>query len=121
MDRCRCNNRRLARFLKTLSARHADFRTRVSGKLQKDRPCVFVKGGNLRSRPFQIFLQLERITLNGEIEVADGEPADDVTNRAARQIEIHARGAGNVLAIGLNDLKILIKTFPAVIGSRGAY
>ena len=45
----------------------------------------------------RFFLQLERIALNGEVEVADGEAADDVADGAAREVKIHARGAGYVL------------------------
>ena len=46
---------------------------------------------------FQIFLQLEGIALDGEIEIADGKAADDVADGAAGEVKIHARGAGYVL------------------------
>ena len=53
--------------------------------------------GDFGARLLKIFLQLEGVALDGEIEVADGESADDVADGAAGKVKIHARSAGNVL------------------------
>ena len=94
---CRHDDGRLAGFLKALGARHADFSAGIAGKGEEDRADVFFDGGDFRAGLFEIFLQLERIALNGEIQVADGEAADDVADGAAGKVKIHARGAGYVL------------------------
>src|SRR5205807_2288717 len=44
-----------------------------------------------------VFLKFEGIPLNREVQVADGEAADDVANGAARQVDVHTGGAGYVL------------------------
>jgi hypothetical protein len=51
----------------------------------------------LGARAFEILLQFERIALDGEIEVADGEAADDVADRAAGKVEGDSRRAGYFL------------------------
>ena len=53
--------------------------------------------GQLRARPIEFLLQLERIALNREIQIADGEAADYVANRAAGQVEGDSRGTGYIL------------------------
>ena len=88
---------RLARLLEALGARHADLGAGIAGQRDEDGPVVLFDGRDLRARFFQIFLELERIALNGEIEVADRKTADDVADGAAGQVKIHARGAGDVL------------------------
>src|SRR5579859_1127371 len=88
---------RLAGFFEALGARHADFGTGVAGQREEDGANVFFDGGDFSAGFFEIFLQLEGIALDGEVEVADAESADDVANGAARQVKIHARGAGYVL------------------------
>ena len=58
---------------------------------------VLFDGGDFSAGLFEVFLQLEGIALDGEIEVADGKSADNVADSAAGEVEIHARGAGYVL------------------------
>ena len=60
--------------------------------------------------PFEFFLQLERIALNGEIEVADGKAADDIAHGPAGEIDIHARSAGDVLH--QRDALLLVRRQP---------
>ena len=57
----------------------------------------FLFGGYDYLGALQFLLQPEGIALNCEIQVADGEAADNVTDGAAREVEIHAGGAGDVL------------------------
>ena len=87
----------LARLLEALGARHADFGAGVAGQRDEEGAVVLFEGGDLGAGFFQFFLQFERIALDGEIEVADAEAADDVADRAAGEVKIHARGAGDVL------------------------
>src|ERR1035437_8374749 len=88
---------RLARLFKALGARHADFGAGVARQRNENRPHVRFDRGNFRAGFFQIFLQLESIALDGEVQIADGESADHVTDGAAREVKIHAGGAGYVL------------------------
>ena len=77
--------------------RHPDLSPHVPRQHQKQRAHVFIVPGQLHARPFKIFLQFEGIALNREVQVADGEPTNNVANRAARQIERNSRGAGHFL------------------------
>ena len=69
----------------------------IARKRQKDGANVFLDRRNLGASLLEIFLQLERISLNREIQIADGESADDVADRAAGKVKIHTRSAGNIL------------------------
>ncbi len=89
---------RLASLLKALGARHADFGAGIAGKrpvkiVRASSSTAVISGAGL----LEIFLELEWIALNREIEVADGEPADNVADRPAGQVKVHARGAGYIL------------------------
>ena len=53
--------------------------------------------GQLGAGAFEIFLQLEGISLDGEIEIADSEAADDVADCATGKIEGDSRCAGYFL------------------------
>ncbi len=72
----------------------------LPGKHQKERPRVFIDGGNLSAGLLQFFLQLEGIALNGKIQVADGKSADNVADRAAGEVEDSFRRRGQCLAPG---------------------
>src|SRR5579859_1241723 len=87
----------LAGFLELLGTGHADFGAGVTGERDEDSASVFVDGGDAGAGLFEIFLQLEGIALDGEIEIADGKAADDVADGAAGEVKIQARGAGYVL------------------------
>ena len=91
------NDWRLAGLFVTLRPGHADFGAGVAGERNVDGAGVLFDGGNFCASFFEVLLELEGIALNGEIQVADGEAADDVTDGAAGQVEIHARGAGYIL------------------------
>ena len=55
-------------------------------------------------------MQLGGISLHGEIEIADGKSADDVSNRAPGEVYVHARIAGDILNQG--DAALLIRRQP---------
>ena len=52
---------------------------------------------DLRSGALKVLLQFQGIALDREIQIADGQSGQDVTNRPARQVDIHAMGAGRFL------------------------
>src|SRR3954462_15344841 len=88
---------RFASLLEFFGARHADFGARVAGEGEKDGADVLFDGSDSGAGFLEIFLQLEGIALNSEIEITDGESADDVADGAAGKVKVHARSAGNVL------------------------
>src|ERR1700722_13398939 len=90
-------NWRLADLFVVFGVRHADFGAHIAGQQQEQGLDVFVLSDDLCSGAFKVFLQLKRIALDGEIEVADGKAADDVADGAAGQIERNARRAGYIL------------------------
>src|ERR1700730_13266840 len=53
--------------------------------------------GELRPCSFEILLEFERISLNREIQIANGEPADNVPDRATGKIKCDSRRTGYVL------------------------
>ncbi len=87
----------LAGFLEALGAGHADFGAGIAGQREEDGADIFFDGGDFGAGFFELFLQLERIALDSEIEIADGEAADDVANGATGEVKIHAGGTGYVL------------------------
>src|ERR1700722_19888363 len=91
------DDRWFAGLLKTLGAGHTDFGASIAGKRDVDGAGVFFDGGDPGAGLFQVFLELERVSLDGKIQVPDGKTADDVADGAAGEIKIHARGAGYFL------------------------
>ena len=61
------------------------------------RPEVFVNTLHRNTRLLQFLLQLKRITLNAQVDVADGKSSDQIADGAAGEIEVQARVLGNVL------------------------
>src|SRR2546426_7945238 len=70
---------------------------------------------NNHTSSLQVFLQLGRIALHREIEIADGESADYVPNRAPSEGHIHARIAGEIL--NQADAALLIRRQPNFHGA----
>src|SRR5579864_5138007 len=97
MDSGRENQRRLAGLFVLLRTRHADLGADIAGQGQKHCARVFVYRRYLRTGLLDFLLQLEWIALNREIEVADGEAANDVSDRATCQVDVHSSGASYVL------------------------
>ena len=62
-----------------------------------ERPQVLVDALHRNASFLQFFLQLKRIALDAEIDVADGEAGDEVADGAAGEVEIQARVPGNFL------------------------
>ena len=102
--------RRFAGFLIALGPRHADFRPHVAWQSQQQAFQVVIVAHDGHARPFQLLLQLERIALHRKIEVANGKAADDVADRTACQVDIHAGRARNVLDQG--DATLLVRRQP---------
>src|SRR2546430_14119882 len=96
-DGCRRYARWLARFLVLLRPGHTDFGTDAARQSEVYRLEVFIGRRNHRPGAFQLLLQFEWVALYRKIQVADGKTANDVAHRAAGEIDIHARGASNVL------------------------
>src|SRR5579871_124829 len=97
MNRGGSNDGRFSGLFVVLGARHADFCARVTGKGHEECAVVFFDGRDPGSGLFQIFMQLERISLDGEIQIANGKTADDVPDRPAGQVEIQTGGTGDLL------------------------
>ena len=89
--------RRGARFAVDFRARHADFHTHSARQHRMQGLGFLADDFDLRSAELQILLQFQGIALDREIEIADGQSGQDVTNRPARQIHVHAVGAGRFL------------------------
>ena len=104
------DDRRLAGFLVALGARHADFGANVAGQRDEEGVVIVFGAGDVGAGALEVLLQLEGIALDGEIEVADGESADDVADGPAGQIDVHAGGAGDVLNQG--DALLLVGRQP---------
>ncbi len=95
-DRGRSHLRRLARLVVALRAGHRNFGANSARQRQQHAPRLAVGVTHHRSRPLQIFLQLERVALNREIQIADGKTGNDVADGAAGQIQVHPRRLGGV-------------------------
>ena len=113
-DGRRSDDRRLASLLVALGAGHAYLGTHIAGKNEIKSLAVIVRGRDHCARALQILLQLQRIALHGEIQIANGKAADDVADGAARKIDIHARGTGNVLH--QRDAALLVRRQPDLHG-----
>ena len=88
---------RLPRLFVALGAGGADLRPYVARQHQVNRFQIIVRRRDHCARVFELFLQLEGIALNREVQIANGEPADDVADGAPGEVNVHARVAGNIL------------------------
>src|ERR1035437_9248789 len=70
--------------------------THTAGQRQQQGSRFVVGVTHHRARPLQIFLQFERVALDREIQITNGESGNDVADRAPGQIEIHPRRLGGV-------------------------
>src|SRR5581483_3743168 len=91
------NYRRLACLLVLLGSGAADFCANASGKRQIQNLEIFIRAPDHGTRSLKFFLQLYGIALNGEVQIADWESADDVANGTAGEINIHSGIARNIL------------------------
>ena len=69
-----------------LRARHRNFGANPSGQSEQQGLRLGIGVTHYRSRPLQIFLQLERVALDREVQIADRKSGNDVADSAARQI-----------------------------------
>ena len=106
----RSHNRRLARLLIALGSRAAYLRTHAPRQSHIDDMEVLVRAANHGACTFQFFLQLEWISLNREIEIADRMSADNVAHRSAGEVNVHPGSAGNILY--QRDALLLIRRQP---------
>src|SRR5262252_8970263 len=96
-DGRRSDDRWFPSLLVSLCARHADLSANIARQRQMQCLYVVVGESNYAAGSLEIFLQLKWIALYGEIKVTDGESADNVTYRTARQVDIHSCRPGDVL------------------------
>src|SRR6185437_5498399 len=96
---------RLTCFFVSLSARAADFGANAAGKGHIQRSKIIVTAANDGACAFKIFLQLEWITLDGEVEVPDGKARNDIANGAAGKVNVHPGIARDIL--NQNDALLL--------------
>ncbi len=96
-DRARRDDWRLPRLFVALGSGCADLGAHVALQYEVKSLQIVVCRCDHCACVFELFLQLEGIALNREVKVANGKPADDVANRTAGQVNVHARVAGNIL------------------------
>src|SRR5207244_4353290 len=109
-NRCWSQYRRLARLLIALNPCAADLGADSAWQGDINDLEVVVGSRNHRTRPLQFLLQFKGIALDGEIQVADGEAADDVSHCTAGEVNIHPGGAGDLLNQG--DALLLVRRQP---------
>src|SRR5262249_23753209 len=96
IDGSRSNLNRLARLVISLRAGAGDLSAHVARQKKHDGTRDFVCGLSDGPGLFKILLQLERVALNGKVQIADDEARDDFTHRAAGEINIHLVSAGDL-------------------------
>ena len=109
-DRRGSDLRSLARLVIDLRARHGNLGAHPARQRQQQRPRVVVGVPDDRARLLQVFSELERVALHREVEIADGEPGNDVADGAARQVQVHLRRLRGVGHEG--DCLLLIRREP---------
>src|SRR4051812_24915574 len=80
---------RLARLIVDLGAGHADLGPDISGKQGVNDLEVFIGALNDSTGTRKVLLELKRIALNREVEIANGKTANDVANGPAREVNVH--------------------------------
>ena len=85
----RRNLSRLARLVIPFRARTGHFRAHVSRQQKQNGARVLVRAFDYGTGLFKILLQLKGVALDGEIQVANDESADDVAHSAAGEINVH--------------------------------
>ncbi len=113
-NRCRSDDGRLARLLIALGAGAADLGTNASGQGDVDGFEIVIGTADHSTSALKFLLQLERIALDSEIQVANGKAADDVAHRTAGQVNVHSGVARNVL--DQRDAFLLIGRQPQLHG-----
>ncbi len=96
VDRGRGHQGRFAGLVEDLGAGHADLGPRAL-KNRVDHAEDRIDHIHDSARFFNVVLQLQRIALNREIQVTNGEPGQNVANCPPGQIDVHAVGSGNFL------------------------